>query len=136
MWTTAGSDWNKCGHQGMGRCRYAPSVLSPHRFAAVPPVHEPRAATPSATHTLMPTVDISLRFANSLHVTRKGQSALPCHRVHCRGVSCALSRLPEGTKRDGMPHSPLECHPLIFVLFGFKILDVDILLHYCPVKVD
>ena len=44
--------------QGMGRCRYAPAVLSPHRFAAVPPVHEPRAATPSATHTLMPTVEI------------------------------------------------------------------------------
>ena len=40
-------------HQGMGRCRYAPAVLSLHRFAAAPPVHEPRAATPSATHTLM-----------------------------------------------------------------------------------
>ena len=45
-------------HQGMGRCRYAPAVLSPHRFAAVPPVHEPRAAMPSAAHTLMPTVEI------------------------------------------------------------------------------
>ena len=51
---------------------------------------------------------------------RKGQSALPCHRVHCRWVSCALSRLPEGTKHDGRPWSPLECHPLRFVLFGFK----------------
>ena len=54
-WTAAGSDWNKGRHQGMGRCRYAPAVLSPHRFAAVPPVHEPRAAMPSAAHTLMPT---------------------------------------------------------------------------------
>ena len=33
-----------------------------------------------------------------------------------------------GTKNSGMPWSPLECHPLIFVLFGFRILDVDILL--------
>ena len=50
------------GHLGMGRCRYAPAVLSPHRFAAVPPVHEPRAATPSATHILMPTVEIHESF--------------------------------------------------------------------------
>ena len=50
------------GHQGMGRGRYAPAVLSLHRFAAVPPVHEPRAATPSATHILMPTVEIHESF--------------------------------------------------------------------------
>ena len=58
VWTAVGSDWSKGRHQGMGRCRYAPTVLSPHRFAAVPPVHEPRAATPSATHTLMLSAEI------------------------------------------------------------------------------
>ena len=42
------------GHQGMGRGRYAPAVLSLHRYAAAPPVHESRATTPSATHTLTP----------------------------------------------------------------------------------
>ena len=59
--------------QGMGRGRYAPAVLSLHRFAAAPPVHEPRAATPSATHTLMPTVGIPYAESAGNSENVKGQ---------------------------------------------------------------
>ena len=125
----------------MGRCRYAPAVLSPHRFAAVPPVHEPRAATPSATHTLMLLWKYLVNKITPEHIkcdwvryynvgrvaclvciiTTEGASCLSLHqRAHRFLCSHHDNDNPKRTKRSGWHSRGLWGIPSCFVPSGSR----------------